>query len=118
MLTFCNSHPVRIWTAISFFSPEDCSGDGQEWQNIWWHLVEPGSCVVVYRNDLADLNRYWYIYAEADDGKEWEGAFPTLVKDEAFNICDGHGATHQTRSVSFRELDVGDDDDHTATFTT
>lgn len=117
MLRFCNSHPVRIWTAISFYSPEDCGGEGGEWQNIGWYVVEPGSCVVVYRNDLADLNRYWYFFAETADGTTWAGAFPTQVKDEAFNICDGLGATDQ-RVVGFRELDVGDHDDYTLTFVT
>jgi len=118
MLTFCNSHPVRIWTAISFYSPEECGGDGGDFQNIGWYRVEPGSCVVVYRNDLADLNRFWYFFAEADDGVTWSGDFPTFVKHpDAFNICDGFGTTALDR-VGFRELDVGDNDDFTLTFVT
>ena len=79
MLRFCNSHPVRIWTAISFNSPETCGGEGGDWQNIGWYLVNPGSCVVVYENDL-DFNRYWYYYAEADDAATWSGDFPTYVQ--------------------------------------
>ena len=118
MLRFCNSHPVRIWTAISFYSPEVCGGEGGDWQNIGWYRVDPGQCVVVYNNDLADLNRFWYVLAEADDGAVWQGDFPTFVKDpEAFNLCDGLGTT-ALRRVGFRELDVGDDDDHTVTFIT
>jgi uncharacterized membrane protein len=118
VLRFCNSHPVRIWTAISFFSPETCPDEFGNWQNIRWYPVEPGSCVVVYRNDLSDLNRYWYFYAEADDGATWTGDFPTFIKDpDAFNICDGVGSS-ALRTVGFLELDVGDNDEYTLTFVT
>ena len=118
MLRFCNSHPVRIWTVISFHSPEACGGEGGDWQNIGWYPVDPGSCVVVYQNDLADVNRYWYYYAEADDGATWSGDFPTFVEYPGpFNICDGLGSSAYTR-VGFRELDVGDNDDYTLTFVT
>jgi uncharacterized membrane protein len=118
VLRFCNSHPTTIWTAISFFSPETCSGEGGGWQNIGWYPVQPGTCRVVYANDLADVNRFWYYYAEADDGAKWSGAFPTWIKDpEAFNICDGLGTT-ALRQVGFRELDVGDADNYTFTFLT
>jgi uncharacterized membrane protein len=117
MLRFCNSHSAGIWTAISFYSPNDCGGEGGNWQNIGWYRVEPGSCSVVYENDLADLNRYWYYFAEADDGARWSGDFLTYVKDpEAFNICQGVGSSAY-ESVGFRELDVGDNDEYTLTFT-
>jgi uncharacterized membrane protein len=118
MLRFCNSHPVRIWTAISFYSPEECGGEGGDWQNMGWYPVDPGQCVEVYNNDLDDVNRFWYFFAEADDGAAWSGDFPTFVKDpEAFNICDGIGTT-ALRIVGFRELDVGDNDEYTLTFVT
>ncbi len=118
MLKFCNSHPTRIWTAISFSSPETCAGEGGDWQNIGWYPVEPGACTVVYQNDLADLNRFWYYYAEADDGHQWAGDFPTYVNTaDAFNICSAPGST-ALNSVRFRELDVGDADNYTLTFTT
>jgi uncharacterized membrane protein len=118
MWRFCNSHRARIWTAISFYSPETCGGEGGDWQNIGWYPVDPGSCVVVYENDLGDLNPYWYYYAEADDGAKWSGDFPTFIKDpDAFNICNGFGTT-ALRRVGFRELDVGDNDEYTLTFVT
>jgi len=118
MLRFCNSHPVRVWTAISFFSPEDCSGDGGGWQNMGWWPVNPGQCVVVYGNDLADLNRFWYFFAEGDDGRVWAGPFPTFVHPtDAFNVCDGFGTTQLIR-VGFRELDVHDNDEVTLTLVT
>lgn len=117
MLRFCNSYHTRIWTAISFHSPEVCGGEGGDWQNIGWYPVDPGSCSVVYANDLDDVNRFWYFFAEADDGAQWSGDFPTFVHmTDAFNICDGIGTTALTQ-VGFRELDIGDNEDWTVTFT-
>jgi uncharacterized membrane protein len=115
MLTFCNSYSTAIATCISFWEPEECGGDGNGWHNIGWYWVDPGTCRVVFRNDVNDVNRYWYYYAEAADGTKWAGDFPTYVKDEAFDHCDTPPDTtmHQ---VGFRELDVDDADNYTLTF--
>src|SRR5947207_15600157 len=115
-LTFCNNYRTTIYTAISFWSDEDCGGEGGNWQNMGWYVLAPGSCGLVYANDLEDLNRYWYYYAEADDGAVWAGEYPTRVTDAAFNLCDGIGSTDQ-RIVGFRELDIGDNDGYTLSFT-
>jgi uncharacterized membrane protein len=117
VLRFCNSYPTPIWTAISFYSPEDCGGEGLNWQNIGWYRVDPGSCAVVYANDLDDVDsRYWYFYAEAEDGAKWHGDFPTQVNHwDAFNVCDGTGRTGLV-NLGFRELDVGNADEFTLTF--
>jgi uncharacterized membrane protein len=115
MLTFCNSYSTAIATCISFWEPEECGGDGNGWHNIGWYWVDPGTCRVVFRNDVDDVNRNWYYYAEAADGTKWAGDFPTYVKDEAFDHCDTPPDTtmHQ---VGFRELDVDDADNYTLTF--
>ena len=117
MLRFCNSYPTPIWTAFSFYSPDDCAGEGSSWQNIGWYRVDPGTCAVVYGNDLDDVdNRYWYFYAEAEDGTKWNGDFPTLVDPfEAFNICDGYGSSRLSNR-GFRQLDVGNAHEYTLTF--
>ena len=61
MLAFCNSYPERLWVAYMFWSPNDCGGEGGDWQTIGWFPIEPGACVTVYANDLDDVNnRYWY----------------------------------------------------------
>ena len=51
-------------------------------------LVKPGACCVAFQNDVGDVNRYWYYYAEATDGAAWAGDFPTNVTNERFDHCD------------------------------
>lgn len=115
MLRICNSYSQTISTAISFFSPDECGGEGGDWQNIGWWVIAPGTCKVVYGNDLDDASRFWYFFAMAVDGRRWSGEFPTFVHmTEAFNVCDGIGTTALTR-VGFRELDIGDNEDFTLT---
>jgi uncharacterized membrane protein len=121
MLRLCNGYSTPIWTAYSFWSPKDCGGEGQNWQNIGWFRIDPGSCAVVYANDLDDVNnRYWYVYADdgtdAEDGIRWDGDFPHFVDYyDAFNVCDGTGRTG-LRWLGFREFDVGNADEFTVTF--
>jgi uncharacterized membrane protein len=116
MLTFCNSYPVRIWTAISFFDAEICPGESGEWRNRGWWGINPGACVRVHSGNVSNVNRFWYFFAVADDGARWEGEFKTFVKDpESFDLCDGLGSTALPR-YGFRELDIGDSDDFTLTF--
>ncbi len=114
-LTFCNAYPTTITTCISFWDLDECGPEGNGWHNIGWYWVDPGTCWVVYENDL-DFNRYWYYYAEAMDGSAvWRGDFPTRVLNEAFNHCDAPATTEQF-SLGFRERDVGDNANFTVTF--
>jgi uncharacterized membrane protein len=115
MLAMCNGYPVHLYVAIMFYSPETCGGDGGDFETMGWWSVAPGSCANVYANDLEDLNRYWYYYAEADDGAVWAGPWRAYVTDEAFNGCYGKGISTWYR-VGMRELDIGDNDDFTLTF--
>lgn len=117
MLTFCNSHSTAIATAISFLDEEECGLEGNGWKNIGWYWVEPGTCRVVYQNDVDDANRYWYFYAKATDGTVWEGEYNTYVKHEAFDHCDNPPDSTMFL-LGFRELDVGDAEDCTLTFVT
>jgi uncharacterized membrane protein len=118
VLTFCNSHPVRIWTAISFLDPEVCGGEGGNWRNRGWWGIDPGACVTVHSGIVSNVNRYWYYFAFSDDGRRWEGDFPTYVKDpEVFDLCDGLPTT-ALQQFGFRQLDIGDSDNYTLTFVT
>ena len=118
MMTFCNSHRARIWTAICFHDDEFCGGEGGGWRNRGWWGIDPGACVQVHSGIVSNVGRYWYYYAESEDGLKWEGAYPTFVMDpEAFDICDGIGSSAY-RSYGFRELDTGDVDNYTLTFLT
>jgi uncharacterized membrane protein len=118
-LTLCNSYPKGIWTSIMFYSPETCGGDGGEFEMMGWWRVNPGSCVLVYANDLEDVNQFWYYYAEADDGAFWAGPFGASVPFKAFgghNWCYGTQSTTTDAHIGYRELDIGDNDDYTLTF--
>ena len=117
-LTLCNSYPVRISTAIMFYSPETCVGDGGDFEIMGWWVLNPGSCALVYANDLEDLNRFWYYFAFGTDGAQWSGPFRREVPLRAFNQCWGLGtsAPEATMTIGLRELDIGDNDDFTLTF--
>ena len=90
-LTLCNSYSTTIWTAIVFYSPETCSaaGHGGDFELMGWWVIEPGSCALVYANDLEDLNRFWYFFAQARDGAIWEGPFRHGVTRAPFGGWSG-----------------------------
>jgi uncharacterized membrane protein len=120
-LTLCNSYPSTVWTAIMFYSPETCGGDGRDFEMMGWWPIEPGACALVYANDLEDLNRFWYYFAHARDGAVWAGPFGASVPRTAFGggqACWGAQKTtpgSEFESIGFRELDIGDSDDFTLT---
>ncbi len=121
-LTLCNSYPTTIWTSIMFYSPETCGGEGGDFEMMGWWRLDPGSCGLVYANDLADLNRFWYYFGMAADGAVWAGPFGANVPRNPFGgdqACWGLqkvvAGTVFIR-IGYRELDIGDSDDHTLTF--
>ncbi len=107
MLKFCNNYPVDVSVCIMWYHP-GCP-DGGDWEKMGWWNLSPGECNVVYANDLDDVNRYWYFYAEAADGAYWAGPNVTAVPYERFDWCVNTAST-TSRDVGFRELDVGDND--------
>lgn len=120
-LRLCNSYPGRIATAIMFYSPETCGGDGWDFEMMGWWNLAPGSCALVYANDLEDLNRYWYYFAEADDGAVWAGPWGANVPRSAFGgdqACFGtqRDAGNEMLHIGYRQLDIGSNDDYTLTF--
>ena len=119
-LTLCNSYSTVISTAIAFYSPDTCGGEGENFEMMGWWDLEPGSCALVYANDLEDLNRYWYYFAQAVDGATWSGPFEASVPDAAFDQCYGIGVIiengNESTGIAFRQLDIGDNDDYTLTF--
>jgi uncharacterized membrane protein len=117
MLAFRNGYPVHLYVAITFYSPDTCGGDGGDFEARGWWSIPPGGRAVVYGHDLEDLNRYWYYYAEADDGAKWSGPYDVLVSNKAFDLCYGavSSADDPDRYIGMRELDIGDNDDYTVT---
>jgi uncharacterized membrane protein len=119
-LTICNSYTAPLSVVIMFWSPDTCGGEGDNWQMMGWYNFDPGTCGVVYENDLEDLNRYWYYYALAEDGAFWAGSLGgTSVPKDAFDLCWGAGiaADENSQGVSFRELDIDGSDDFTLSLT-
>jgi uncharacterized membrane protein len=105
-----------------FYSPETCGGEGKDFEMMGWWKIETGSCALVFANDLEDLNRFWYYFAESHDGAVWSGPFDGDVSPQPFGgdqWCQGQGkgdSENEIRQIGFRELDIGDSDDFTLTF--
>ena len=115
MLTFSNGYSTKVWVAICFWSPDTCGQSGN-WQTMGWWGIDPGNSADVYHNDLKDLNRYWYFYAEAADGAKWSGDYgPMYVYHEAFNSCLHIASTAAYATVGLRQIDVDGADDCTDT---
>lgn len=120
--TLCNSYPSAVWTAIMFYSPETCGGEGGDFEMMGWWRIEPGACALVYANDLEDVNRYWYYFAHAADQAVWAGPFGANVPRTAFGgdqWCwgDQKVSVSDIERIGFRELDIGGNDDYTLTLT-
>jgi uncharacterized membrane protein len=113
MLKICNAYPKGVWVAIMYYAP-DC--EYGEWiKKGWWRLT-PGQCKIVYGGDLADLNRYYCFYAEADDGAVWAGPYKRFVPYQAFSWCEWIACSHSDGSpcgytAGYRLLDIDNHDD-------
>jgi uncharacterized membrane protein len=115
-LQLCNA----LSAAIMFYNLGRCAGAGGNFEMQGWWNIEPGSCALVYANDVAGLNRFWYVFAHAADGAFWAGQFAASVTIARFDNCLGSqvgGDTSESEEIGFREIDVGDADDLTLTFT-
>ncbi len=110
MLTFCNKYPSDVWICILWYRP-NCP-DGGDWEKEGWFHLPQGACGNVSSAELAEINRYWYFYAQAADGAYWAGAPGIMVPYEAFDWCVNTSCSDCFR-VGLRELDVDDNDDYT-----
>jgi uncharacterized membrane protein len=115
-LRIANSYHARVATAIMFYSPQTCGGEGKNFQLIGWWNIDPGGSALVYANDLDDVNRYWYYHAHATDGAFWAGQWSYPCPPQAFNRCWGVGVSDGI-SRGFRQLDIGSNDNFTLTLT-
>jgi hypothetical protein len=119
-LTLVNGYSSTISTTIMFYSPEACGGEGGNFECMGWWNIQPGGSAFVFANDVGDLNRFWYFFAEAADAV-WSGPFGHAVPTHAFGGDDacwglGVGAGSEWRQVGYFEKDVGDADNYTLTF--
>ncbi len=123
MLRFVNNHATTVWVMIEFHESEchqpDASIGGQislePWQGMGWWRIDPGRSVVVYENDLDDVNRYWYYEAHTADGTVWAGEYIEYVSYGPFNACSD--LLNGDYRIGMRELDIGGSSDYTVTLT-
>jgi uncharacterized membrane protein len=120
-LILCSTYPKLISAAIMFYNSDSCGGVGGNFEMRGWWNIEPQSCVHVYADDLHDVNRYWFYYAEAEDGATWSGPYSATVPTAKFDQCYGTGVIvengDESETIGFRELDIDDNDNYTLTFT-
>jgi uncharacterized membrane protein len=110
MLQFCNNYTAEVWIAILWRTP-NCP-DGGDWTKEGWFRLGPGQCGVVSGENLHEVNRYWYYFAQAADGAFWAGVPHILVPYEPFRWCVSTSST-DSRDVGLREVDVGKSNDVT-----
>jgi uncharacterized membrane protein len=86
----------------------------------WWYL-KSGDCARVYGGDLANANRYFYVYAKSLDGKAvWSGNnnFCVVLSGTKFGLkgadkrCGGNGTF-----VGFQQVDTGNSRNYTYSLT-
>lgn len=117
-LTICNGTNARIAVTIMFYDPNGCGGDGQNFQMSGWWQLDPHTCWQVYENDLADVNRYWFVYADGG-GLEWAGPWVRTVPAYGFtDLCWGFansGLPPPHWTARYFRVDVGESDDYILT---
>jgi hypothetical protein len=101
-VTFTNSYGKKMYVAY-MRRDFDCQSDcGDIWDVLGWINLDPGETET---RANATNNRWYYYYAEADDGAVWAGPYVAEVRAAKFQKCTCVGATTYY-DVGFRELDT------------
>ena len=83
-VSFTNSYSSKIYVAymrLDNACGEDC---GDPWDVLGWINLEPGQR---QSRPNPTNNRWYYYFAEADDGSFWAGEFDAEVSSERFEKC-------------------------------
>lgn len=109
-ITFHNSYPTTIYVAymrLDWACGDEC---GDPWDVLGWARLSPGQ---TKSRANPTSNRYFYYYAEADDGAYWAGPYVAEVSNDRFEKCTCLGVivengapTNPYYDVGFRELDA------------
>jgi uncharacterized membrane protein len=111
-LRVCNKSTAKLDVAVGY------DGGRQGWIAEGWWTIEVNKCSVVKGGDLDA--RYYYLYARADGGAEWDGTdgegAPFCIKDEKFTLYQSRYGDNRDSackkaglySQSFFQVDVGD----------
>jgi hypothetical protein len=104
---FTNSHGSKLYVAYMRLD-HGCDFCGDPWNVLGWINLDPGE-TETRPNDTN--NRWFYYYAEGEDGAVWSGPFLAEVRQTRFEkcICLGElvGGVNPYHDVGMRELDLG-----------
>jgi hypothetical protein len=104
-LCFQNNYSSPLWVAVMWWNPDSCGGDGGNWSTEGWWNLNPGDNV---NTGVGTNNRYFYFYAEAEDGAVWGGDYgPVDATYQAFQGCVGIGSSRDNLSIGMRQEDAG-----------
>ncbi len=100
-LCFQNNYITRLWVAVAWLNT-DCVGvprTNPGWETGAWWAINPGDTV---ETDASTNNRYFYYYAESDDGHYWAGPYKNSVGNGYEECGGGYGTV-----VGMRQVDAG-----------
>jgi uncharacterized membrane protein len=106
--TFTNSYGKKLYVAY-MRRDFDCQSDcGDIWDVLGWINLDPGE---TESRANGTLNRWYYYYAEAEDGAVWAGPYVAEVSNARFEKCTCLGVAVSSGpppyyDVGFRELDL------------
>jgi Protein of unknown function (DUF1036) len=85
-----NSYTIPIFVAYSRVS-DVCGADcGDPWEERGWVGLDVGETET---RTSPDNGRWFYYYAEANDGSIWGGDYDGVVRKQKFDKCTCHGTT-------------------------
>lgn len=105
---FTNLYSSRVYVAYMRADPA-CGADcGDPWDVLGWVALDRGA---TQTRPNPTGNRWFYYYAEADDGSFWASEFTAEVKLDRFQKCTclGVSVSHGPNpwyEVGMRELDL------------
>jgi uncharacterized membrane protein len=117
-----NNYHRPIWVAFAYANSDACGGEGGGYKAMGWYKVDPGATRALLHGSLLFGGKYFYLYANSDDGAEWSGDYYTYVINEAFNTCWDYGHStsdgpNQWELKGFFEVEIGTfTSDHTVNF--
>lgn len=105
-VSFSNSYGQKMYVAYmrrDFNCQNDC---GDIWDVLGWINLNPGE--TESRSNPTN-NRWFYYYAEAEDGAVWAGSYVAEVTQQRFEKCTCLGVSQDGENpyydVGFRVLD-------------
>jgi hypothetical protein len=108
-IAFTNSYSTKVFVAYmrrDFNCQNEC---GDIWDVLGWINLDPGETET---RANPTTNRWFYYYAEAEDGTVWSGSYVAEVSQALFEKCTCLGVivqngapTNPYHDVGFRVLD-------------